>query len=242
MKRSPSSDPTAVVFDIARNSLDDGPGIRTTVFLKGCNLRCLWCHNPESFSFEPQTVTLPNGQRKTWGERLSVSKVFEIVRRDLPFYRNSGGGMTLSGGEPLLQPEFALALLARCREAGIHTAIETNGAIPQAVLASVLPMTDLFLFDYKGDPLADYPCLTGRACPELLENLRFLLDAKATVILRCPLIPGLNDSPAHLAAIDRLAKTFPLRGVQFLPFHNTARDKWTALGLDYTLRDLNSST
>ena len=111
-----------MVFDIQRFSISDGPGIRTTVFLKGCNLRCAWCHNPESVSPEPQEM-----DGELCGKEMSCPEVMEVVRRDAAFYQNSGGGMTLSGGEPLLQPEFALELLKWCREEQIHTAVDTAG-------------------------------------------------------------------------------------------------------------------
>lgn len=167
---------TAIVFDIQRNSMEDGPGIRTTAFLKGCCMRCRWCHNPESFVPQPQTVTLPNGNVRTYGESMHVEEIFQIVAADKPFFERSGGGVTLSGGEPLLYPEFVSRLLALCKQSGIHTAVETNGIPAWNNYAAILDFTDVFLFDYKATPSSLHAELTGVPSEPVLEHLDRLLS------------------------------------------------------------------
>lgn len=233
--------PTAIVFDIQRNSLEDGPGIRTTVFLKGCGMRCQWCHNPESFEHQPQTVTLPNGKIRTYGQRMSVDEVFTIVLADRPFYVTSGGGLTVSGGEPFLQPDFLVGLLQACKTAGIHTAVETNGFPPWHNYAPALPFLDLILFDYKATPSARHAELTGVSSEPVLERLDALIGAGKEVILRCPIVPTVNATDEHLAAIASLSHHYNLP-VQIMPYHNTARDKWRALHLPNRLADLPAMT
>ena len=264
-----------VVFDIQRCSLQDGPGIRTTVFLKGCPLRCAWCHNPESYERRPQisfraescrscmecagpcehgahetdeagqhhyarercvvcgacVPACPNNALALVGQELSVEAVLAEVEADRIFYARSGGGMTLSGGEPLLQFEFTRALLLGARERGIHTCLETCGQAPRERYAELLPLVDLFLFDYKATGAENHRALTGVDGVLIRGNLAFLLDAGASVILRCPLVPGVNDSPDHLRAIAALAqrRPGPLR-VEIMPYHSMGNEKALRLG------------
>jgi pyruvate formate lyase activating enzyme len=163
------------VFDIQRGALHDGPGIRTTVFLKGCPLRCAWCHNPESQAFAPET----GRSGKTYGRRLSVDEVMAVVRRDARFYAASGGGLTVSGGEPTAQYVFCAALLAAARAEGFHTCLDTCGALDWPRLDALRPHVDVFLFDYKATAPDRHRALTG-VPPELPHaNLRRLLAAGA---------------------------------------------------------------
>lgn len=221
--------PTGIVFDIQRSAMHDGPGIRTTVFLKGCPLRCAWCHNPESQACAPQT-----GQSgKTYGRELGVEDVMAVVRRDAAFYRASGGGLTISGGEPTFQTDFCVALLRAAKAEGLHTCLDTSGFFSAAVLERVRPWTDLFLFDWKVTGSERHRELTGVPKGPIEENLARLLEAGAAVWLRCPLVPTLNDQPEHLREIAELSRRFPaLERVDILPYHRTGAGKWRDLGME----------
>ena len=215
-----------LIFSIQRYSLHDGPGIRTIVFFKGCNLRCLWCHNPESQSAVPELMSYPDkcrncgactafcskaftdacskcgscasvcryGAREKCGKKESADDVFDVILKDRDYYEVSGGGVTLSGGEPLLQPEFAAAILEKCRENGIHTAIETAGNVPSETLERLMPLTDLFLYDIKCIDTELHKNLTGVSNDLILSNARLLQNSGAEVIFRMPVVPGFNDS------------------------------------------------
>lgn len=230
---------TAIVFDIQRNSMEDGPGIRTTVFLKGCCMRCQWCHNPESFETRPQTVTLPNGSARAYGTSMSVAEVLDVAIADRAFFDASGGGVTVSGGEPFLFPEFLERLLRGCHAEGIHTAVETNGFPPWRHYRPVVAHTDLFLFDYKATPSSRHAALTGVPLEPVRERLGQLLEAGSDVVLRCPIIPGVNDQDEHFRAIAAISNQYGLP-VQLMAYHNTARDKWRALHLPYPLEGIPS--
>lgn len=217
----------SVVLDIHRCALNDGPGIRTTVFLKGCPLRCRWCHNPESQKLAIET----DCQGKTWGREMSSDDVMAIVRQDSPYYAASGGGLTLSGGEPLVQLDFACQLLAAARAEGIHTCLDTSGYAPREAIARARQLTDLFLFDYKESDPARHRAYVGVDSNLIHANLDFLLDAGAQILLRCPIIPGLNDRPSHFAAIAALARDHPRLRVDILPYHRLGEGKRAAFGL-----------
>ena len=221
-----------VVFDIEHGATKDGPGIRTVVFLKGCPLRCIWCHNPESWSFRPETVDdTVHGGKKTYGKERAVSDVLEEVLRDRPFYDASGGGLTLSGGEPLAQVKFASALLRAAKEADVHTAIETCGHLPRTVIEDVRPNVDLWLYDIKGMDEELHRKHTGVGNTLIHENLRYLDEQGAKIVLRCPMIPKLNDSDANLAKLAALADA--LKGVfriDIEPYSPFGIDKGQQLG------------
>lgn len=222
--REPSmNEPTGIVFDIQRGALHDGPGVRTTVFLKGCPLRCVWCHNPESQARAPET----GRSGKVYGRTMSVSEVMAVVRRDLAYYQTSNGGLTISGGEPTFQAEFCVALLRAAKAEGIHTCLDTSGFFSAAVRETVRPLTDLFLFDYKATGAARHRELTGVSQDPIGENLRLLLEGGAVVWLRCPVVPTLNDQPEHWSAITELRHRFPgIERVDLLPYHRSGRSKW----------------
>lgn len=266
---------SGIVFDIQRSSLHDGPGIRTTVFLKGCPLNCAWCHNPESRRFAPQlsfdaakcigcracvaacdrgvhafgadevhrvdfsrcqghgscVAACTAGALKIIGRKMTVAIVLAEVRKDRVYYEKSGGGMTLSGGEPTAQPRFSHALLRAARAEGIHTCVETCGATSQACLAAILPVTDLFLLDYKATGDSLHAKLTGSPATPILDNLRWLHAQGAKILLRCPLVPAINDTDAHLKMIAALTRKLPnLAGVEILAYHENGLAKFERIG------------
>jgi pyruvate formate lyase activating enzyme len=228
------TDLTGVVFNIQRYVLHDGPGIRTTVFLKGCPLACPWCHNPEGRTFEPETlerrIQEPGEAERivpeTAGRQMTVSEVLREVERDTLFFDESGGGVTFSGGEPLARPGFLSALLRGCREREIHAAVDTSGYAPNEVLAEIAPLASLFLFDLKAVDPELHRRLTGVGNRRILENLRTLDRMRRLAMIRFPLIPGFTDAPGNMEAIaDFVSQLESIRKVAVLPFHPTARGK-----------------
>ncbi len=230
---------TGRIFDIQRYSIHDGPGIRTIVFLKGCVLRCRWCCNPESQEYAIQTM-LVDGEEKVMGRDVTVGEVMEIVERDRPYYRRSGGGLTLSGGESLCQPRFAAALLATARQRGINTAMESMGCAPWEVIAGILPDLDVYLLDIKHTNPAKHKAFTGRSNELMLDNARRIADSGQTrLVIRVPVVPTFNDTPEEIADIARFADKLPgVERIHLLPYHRLGQDKYTGLGREYTMADI----
>ncbi len=267
---------TGCVFDIQPFSTHDGPGIRTVVFLKGCQLHCHWCHNPEGISPRPQLSYLeerctacgacaaschagvhriapegphtllrnacvgcgacaracPHDALEVVGQYMTVDAVMERIRIDQPFFDTSGGGITLSGGEPLRQPEFSAALLAAAQQEGIHTLIETSGYAPWSAFTAVLSVTDGFLYDIKETDPVRHRRFTGVDNGMILDNLRRLHATGVSITLRLPIIPNLNDRPEHRAAVDDLLRSLPgLAGVDTIPYHPLGLSKVARFGL-----------
>ncbi|MFC1929221.1 glycyl-radical enzyme activating protein [Chloroflexota bacterium] len=274
----------AIVFNIQRFSIQDGPGIRTTVFIKGCPLQCPWCSNPESQNAFPEVghrnllcnkcgrcvevcevhaisltdngveinretctgcgkcaeVCVPEAL-KFYGEEMSVEEVFQEVVRDEPFYQNSGGGVTVGGGEPLSQPDFVAALLKRCRDAGIHTCIDTCGYAAPSAWKKVLPYTNLVLFDLKLIDPSAHRKVTGKSNEKILRSLKLVVEAGVPAIIRIPLIPGINDSKENIANTARyVAGLNGLREVNLLPYHRFGESKYVMLDRTYRLSELTS--
>jgi pyruvate formate lyase activating enzyme len=264
------------IFDLQRFSIHDGPGIRTTVFLKGCPLHCLWCSNPESISPKPQLsyvadrciacdecfkVCEPGAlTRDTAGKAVvdrarctncgacapvcdpkalemvgrdaEVDEVMEVVLRDRDYYAQSGGGLTLSGGEPLLQPEFAENLLHAAKNHGLHCCVETSGYAGWEVFDRLRLVVDLWLFDYKETDPHRHAKFTGRERQTIVQRLQQLHDSGAPILLRCPMIPECNARPDHLDGIVALSRRLPrLQGVELLPYFDFWRGKLARFGL-----------
>jgi pyruvate formate lyase activating enzyme len=199
--------------------------VRTTVFLKGCPLRCAWCHNPESQRPEPELawesgVGPGKGESKVIGRKVDSAEILRLIERDADYYRESGGGLTLSGGEPLMQSSFAAAIAAEAKAAGIHVCLDTSGQASPEDLAAVARFVDLFLWDVKTLPGKKHAELTGSDGRLIHENLGALARSGAAIMLRCPLVPGINDSPAELEHIAELSEAWSsILGAQILPYH-----------------------
>lgn len=272
------------IFNIQRYSTDDGPGIRSTVFLKGCPLSCLWCCNPESQISVPavghrdklckqcgrcieacpqKAISLNLGGEGTkidrelcdncgecvkvcaegaltmHGKELSVEEVFEEVKKDEMFYRNTGGGVTASGGEPLSQSAFVAALFQRCHHSGIHTAIETSGYASRSALDEVLKHTDLLLYDLKCMDNDDSLATVGQSNKLMVENAEYVMKSGAEVIIRIPLIPGITDKTENLRKIAEFVKRVnPSTPVNVLPYHRLGVSKYRMMDMGYELTEL----
>lgn len=291
---------TGVLFDIRKYSIHDGPGIRTAVFFKGCPLRCAWCHNPESQSFQPELILRPNrcigcgacvdvcphgaievlphlsqaegrnvrsqeeglsmvtrrakcqvcGEctrvcyadgRQIVGREYCLDEILSEIESDRVFYEQSGGGVTFTGGEPMSQRPFLLALLRACKERGLHTALDTSGYCTWEALAEARPYVDLFLYDLKLMDDVRHRQYTAVSNSLILENLRKLSQAGSTVRVRIPVIPGINDDGRNLRASGEFLASLPhLERVDLLAYHSSAEAKYQNLGMAYALPGLQS--
>jgi pyruvate formate lyase activating enzyme len=279
---------TGIVYDIQGFSLQDGPGIRTTIFLKGCPLRCPWCHSPESQQFYPQLSwisakcigiaqcgkcmrvcareaivpgkTIQNAATREYIQHIHVHRTLcdncgdcavacvyrslyicgteytaeELIKRvskDLPFYEQSGGGVTVSGGEPLSQPQFVLQLLKGLKACGIHTALDTTGHAPFKIIESVLPYTDLFLYDLKHLDSEQHRMITGVPNEQILENAKKIANAGGKIQIRIPVIPNFNDSEINIREIGEFCMSLgnSVTLIQLLPYHNLGVMKYSRL-------------
>jgi pyruvate formate lyase activating enzyme len=216
-----------IIFNIQRFSVNDGPGIRTTVFLKGCPLGCWWCHNPEGIPFN---VVKFSG--KEIGREWNIEELYSEINKDRIFYDESGGGVTFSGGEPLAQFEFLEAALRKCSKEGIHTVVDTSGYAEKDVFKKIMPFTKLFLYDLKLIDPTEHHKYTGVTNELILDNLNFLIESKAKVVVRIPLIPGITAIIQNLSGIiDHLNNTDPKPPVHLLNYHRIADGKYEKFGI-----------
>lgn len=266
------------IFDIQKFCINDGPGIRTTVFLKGCPLKCAWCHNPESQSGNPQlaydagkclgcgrcAAVCPHGCHSFsngvhsfdrskcagcgkcidtscpalsfYGSVADSDEIIADVLKDKVFYETSGGGITISGGEPLAQPDFCVDLLKKAKEQGLHTCIETSGFASAETIEKTLPFVDIYLFDCKETDPENHKKYIGQDNAVILKNLRMINQSGGKIILRCPIIPGVNDREEHFSGIAKLAEELDgVSEIQIEPYHNLGKGKYSALGMEYSL-------
>ena len=249
---------TPLIFDIKRSTTADGPGVRTAIFFKGCNLDCYWCHNPESKSAEREKAffkekciscgacrkicendgkcctvcgkcvkTCPTGAVKIYGKEYTPDELFEIIKRDAPYFDATGGGVTLSGGECMLYPDFVTEIAKRCHTCQISVAVDTAGAVPFSSFEKVLPYVNLFLYDIKCTDPELHKKGTGRDNSLILENLNKLLKASVRAKIRVPLIPGFNDGDE----LEKIKSFCENRGLPYelLPYHDYGENKKIAL-------------
>lgn len=276
------SDLTGTIFDIKRFAVHDGPGIRTTVFFKGCPLRCLWCHNPESIKIGQQIVYFPNkcigcgecfkrcvngGVEATPNGRVyhkdncilcgtcveycyaeatvmegkisTVQEVIEEVKKDMPFYENSDGGVTISGGEPTMQADFCLAILRESKKEGLHTTLDTSGYVKWETFKEILKYVDLVLYDIKHMDLDKHKKFSGVSNEIILSNLKKLDELNIPIDIRVPTIPGLNDSEENLTATaEFVGKMKNVQSIKLLPYHRLGQSKYDRLDMEYVLEDI----
>ncbi|KPL14461.1 hypothetical protein AMJ74_03335 [candidate division WOR_3 bacterium SM1_77] len=238
-----------IIFDIMKYAIHDGPGIRTTVFLKGCPMTCWWCQNPESQKLEPEKVdgidhrkysNLFCGKEKGMiGHEVTVEQVMVEVEKDMIFYEYSNGGITLSGGEPLMQPDFLLGLLRASKKQDIHTALDTSGYAPWAIFSSLLNYVDLFLYDLKLMDDRMHEKYTRVSNSVILENLEKLVRSKANVVIRVPIITNITDKADNIRAIGNFIGS--LKGIEelhLLPYNYLCKDKYQRIKREYVFKNL----
>lgn len=263
---------TATVFDIQRSSFVDGPGIRTTVFMKGCNLRCKWCHNPESQSARVQMMLYknkctgcgkcaevcpnhlescdfcgkcvmycPHDARQICGKSYTKEELLAEIVKDKCFYDASGGGVTFSGGECMLQIDFLCEILRLCKENGIHTAVDTAGYVPWESFEAVMPYTDMFLYDVKAYTDELHRIGVGVSNKLILENLTKLSQCfTGRILVRTPVMPGYNGTDEEIGKIAAFVKSLGLTDVELMPYHKMGEHKYDALDMEATLYEVPS--
>ncbi len=239
----PFNDVKGIVYNIQRYSVHDGPGIRTIIFFKGCPLRCLWCSNPESQRFEPEYMAdNVNGGTVLVGKEMSVDEVMHEALRDKVFYDGSRGGITLSGGEVLAQPDFAAAIIAAARSGGIHTVVSTCGYSSFENAWKVMENADLILFDIKGINPYMHKKNTGVSNELIINNLKLLLQRGKEVLVRIPLIPEHNAYIEEIQAIFDFAGNNGVSTVEILPYHRLGESKYEKLSRKYSLEGIKTQS
>ena len=280
---SANRETTGIVFNIQKYSVNDGPGIRTTVFLKGCPLRCRWCSNPESQQIQPELLwngktclhchhceeicpqkavrfiddriiidkrqcimcgncisECPSHTLQAAGERKTVAEVMEAIVQDIPFYQESGGGMTISGGEVFLQADFAKELLTAAKEEGVHTCIETTGCCSGELFSQMLQHVDHLLIDLKHYDSQMHQQFTGVSNDIIVQNIKAAIASGISMLIRIPVIPGFNDSLQDAESFSKLLKLIGADKCQLLPFHQFGETKYSQLGRKYDYEDTDA--
>ncbi len=230
---------TGRIFDIQRFSVHDGPGVRTIIFLKGCFLRCKWCCNPESQKREIETM-LVDGKEKVMGRDVTVAELMTDIEKDRIYYRRSGGGVTLSGGESLAQPDFAAAILRACKEKGINTALESTACAGYDKIQKLLPYLDLYLMDIKHINSQKHKQFTTQPNELILENAKRLAADAKKLIIRVPVIPTFNDTEQEIRDIAEFTKSLKtVEELHLLPYHRLGEDKYKGLGRTYEMHGID---
>lgn len=229
----------ACIFNIQKFSIHDGPGIRTVVFFKGCPLRCQWCSNPESQAGKPEEMWDNQKQELTTvGEYQTIDEIITEVMKDVVFYEESGGGVTLSGGEVLYQGAFATELLCQLKAKGIHTASETTGFSKEEVFKQYIAQVDLLYFDVKHYKEQAHIQGTGVSLQPILTNLTYAVKEQSQLIVRIPVIPNFNDGRENAQGFAKLFNDLGIKQVELLPFHQFGEKKYTFLKRDYSFKDI----
>lgn len=229
---------TGIIFNVQHFSIHDGPGIRTTVFLKGCPLRCPWCSNPESQRKLPEKMQDANtGQLITMGRERSVDEIITEVMKDIDFYEESGGGLTLSGGEIFAQFEFAKNILKRAKQEGIHTAIETTAFVEHEKFKDLIQYVDFIYTDLKHYNTIRHRKVTGVNNNLIIKNIQYAFEHQKTIVLRIPVIPDFNNSLEDAEQFALLFKEMHVTDVQLLPFHQYGENKYKLLNRKYAMEN-----
>ncbi len=234
-----------LIFSVKRYSIHDGPGIRVTFFMKGCPLSCIWCHNPEGISPYPDIVTQTDrvgdmefARMEDVGKFYTVEDIIDILEKEKVFINQSNGGVTFSGGEPMMQIEFLRETLKACKAMGYHTAVDTSGYSSNENFKSIIPFTDLFLFDIKHLDDVRHVEFTGVSNIRILENYRLLVNSGKDIMVRIPVVPGMNDDNEHIIKLKQFilaTGTGPLKKINLLPYHKTGSSKYKKFNLPYKM-------
>src|SRR4030042_119193 len=240
----------ACIFDIKRFAIHDGPGIRITIFFKGCKMSCWWCHNPEGINPKVENYTKETildgkviSENAVAGEWISLEDMMKEIEKERIFMDESGGGVTFSGGEPFFQPEFLMAVLKECRNKKFHTAVDTSGNTTERLIRQAAGLTDLFFYDLKLIDEKEHEKYTGVSNKQILRNLKILSELKSNIHIRVPLIPGINDKPAQIESlINFISQLNGINNVDLLPYHHFAHSKYKRFNRNNRLDGITKPT
>ena len=237
-----------IIFSVKRYAIHDGPGIRVTFFMKGCPLSCWWCHNPEGISPEPLTIEKTDwiGERKfikkeTFGKFYDTNDILEILNKERVFINQSKGGVTFSGGEPMIQFDFLLEALETCKENGFHTTVDTSGYSTPERFKRIIPFTDLFLFDIKHLDTLKHKEFTGVPNEVILINYQLIAESGSDFIVRIPVVPGFNDDHDHLVKLKNFIlgeEHDNLKMISLLPYHKIGSSKYKRFNIPYKMKNV----